>query len=610
MTNNQLNFLKSDNSPYVIASLKDITIKCLINNRIIVSNINWEIKAGEKWLIIGPSGSGKSTLLHLLIGLMPHVMNAEVSGVIETFGQSNLTRPIIEIANKVGWINQDPFTSVCLPIVEQEIAMILENKGVPPAEIEQKVVQELESVGLLSLRYRQTNTLSGGECQRIALAAILAGEPSLILYDEPTAMLDTRSIVYIRDILQYSLNDKTQGTILVEHRLDELSSNGGLNHLPENLLVLSEQGTILALGKTDEVLIEHAQDFHQKGIWLPLEFELFAHTGYLGGLNEKDNLSFLKELSKQEHISTQQEKITEKHLANKLILSNSTSIAPEITLSVDQLTIHRLLDDISYSNQLVNDKHAILTDAQKTSLKMPITILKNLTFTAYKGERIALFANNGAGKSTLLLALAGLLKKQRDVLIEGSVNTNSVGMIFQNPEYQFLANTVREEIAYGIPSGHDELVDNQLRKYRLMHCASNNPYKLSGGEKRRLSIAAMTIHDKEVLLADEPTFGLDRRDTFNTMSALCELTKSNKTLLFSSHDLRLIATYATRMLIISNGVIIADGTPFEILSDESRCLSLGIIRPPLIQYLMSHYSNEEVMTILLTLEYKSYAKYR
>lgn len=262
-----------------LAELKDVTLSFPNNNTTVLSNLNWIIQSGESWLILGASGSGKSSILQLIIGLIPQVIPAVLAGEVVTMGVNNSLKSVVDISRHVGWLNQDPFTSVCLPFVEQEIALVLENKGIQPEEIDARIAKCLSLVGLQHLTKWHTSTLSGGELQRVALAAILAGDPELILLDEPTSMLDSVSVKYVQDILRHYSSDNRKSVVLVEHRLDELINQGNdLTGLPENILVLGSQGETITKGNTHEKLVESAQILHQKGIWLPLEIELYALT--------------------------------------------------------------------------------------------------------------------------------------------------------------------------------------------------------------------------------------------------------------------------------------------------------------------------------------------
>jgi len=183
-------------------------------------------------------------------------------------------------------------------------------------------------------------------------------------------------------------------------------------------------------------------------------------------------------------------------------------------------------------------------------------VLAGVDLTVRPGEVVALLGANGVGKSTLLLTLAGLLEP-----IAGRVEGPRPGLVFQNAEHQFLATSVRAEIAHGLGGEVAErVVPRQLRRHRLEHLADQNPFRLSGGEKRRLSLAAMLAHDRPVLLADEPTLGLDRRDTIATAAALREVAAGGGAVVLVSHDVRLVASLATRV------VVLGAGTPGGVLA--------------------------------------------
>lgn len=233
-------------------------------------------------------------------------------------------------------------------------------------------------------------------------------------------------------------------------------------------------------------------------------------------------------------------------------------------------------------------------------------ILNELSFSAFEGERIAIMGKNGESKTTLLLALTGLHAKSPDTTQTGAIESSSIAMVFQNPEYQFITHTVIDEINYGLDVVDNSIAESALASFRLSHCAKQNPFKLSGGEKRRLSVLAMARHDRDVLLADEPTLGLERKDTFAIMSQFNTLADNHKTVILTSHDIRLITTYSTRLLILDKGKIVADDTPYKIFRDESLCKHLEINRPELITYIVTHFSEAEVKRILLALEISIY----
>jgi energy-coupling factor transporter ATP-binding protein EcfA2 len=158
--------------------------------------------------------------------------------------------------------------------------------------------------------------------------------------------------------------------------------------------------------------------------------------------------------------------------------------------------------------------------------------------------------------------------------VAGSVAGARPGMVFQDPAHQFVAATVRDEIAVGL-AADDPRIDDALRRHRLEHVRDASPHRLSGGEKRRLSLAAMLVHDRPALLADEPTFGLDRRDAEAAMTALADASRT-RAVLFSSHDLELVARYATRAVVLGRGTVIHDGGVDALVASPALLVAGGI----------------------------------
>jgi energy-coupling factor transport system ATP-binding protein len=194
------------------------------------------------------------------------------------------------------------------------------------------------------------------------------------------------------------------------------------------------------------------------------------------------------------------------------------------------------------------------------------------------GEVVAVLGPNGAGKSTLLLTLAGLLPP-----LAGRVTGERPGMVFQDPEHQFLTTTVRDEVAHGLPdSGRDEVVARQLRRFRLDHLAGRSPYRLSGGEKRRLGLAAMQAHDRPVLLLDEPTWGLDRRASADVAAVLRGLRAAGRGALLASHDLRFVASVADRVVVLGRRDVLAHGPTGRVLADRRVHDATRLRLPPLV----------------------------
>ncbi|MGH3814621.1 MAG: ABC transporter ATP-binding protein, partial [Pseudonocardiaceae bacterium] len=508
---------------------------------------------GEQVLVVGPSGAGKSTLLQTLNGVVPLSVHAAMSGRVEVCGAPTAESTVAELSRHVAVVAQDPSAGVCLPRVDQELALVLENRAVAPDQITDRIEQALSRVGAGHLRHRATRELSGGEVQRVALAAALVAAPDLLLVDEPTSMLDQAGVQMVRDALAGVMEHQCPTVVMVEHRLDEIAGRNGLEALPSRVVVLDDQGRVVADGPTTQTLYAFAQPLLTAGCWLPVEVELAAWTGAEGGLSAPANRQQLLRLARQPAAARR---------------PGNRGGGADPVLRTRGLSVAR--GDVTAP---------VLTDVE---------------LDLYPGEIVALLGANGVGKSTLLLTLAGLLCPQH-----GRVDGARAGMVFQNAEHQFVAHTVADEVGYGLSPDAKSVVTDQLHRHRLTHLAGHSPYRLSGGEKRRLSLAAMLAHDRAVLLLDEPTLGLDRTDTTATTATLRAAAAAGTAVLFASHDLRTVATLADRVVLLDQNGVVADGPTRQVLADDELLRRARLALPPLLRWLAENVDEDDEATVIL-----------
>lgn len=531
-------------SGLAVITLSGVTVTYPRRDRPSLRGVDLHVAAGERVVVLGPSGAGKSTLLHLVAGLVPHSTPAEVEGTLVLGGGGqhlDLSSPVHERSALLGVVGQDPSASVCLPQVDAELALVLENRAVPPAQIGPRVRAALDQVGVGDLAQRQTARLSGGQTQRVALAAAVIGRPGLLLLDEPTSMLDASGVRAVRAAVEEVARDASLTVLLVEHRLDDYAGEAGLEGLPGRAVVLDADGSVVADGPTPQVLREHAATLHNLGCWLPLEAELTALSGKVGDLASGAHDELLA----------------------GLVPCDEVLPAPaETRVRSVLLRAHGLA--VGHGRQ---------------------TVLDGVDLDVRAGQVVAVLGENGTGKSTLLHALAGLARP-----LAGSVTGERPGMVFQNPEHQLVAHTVVDEIAHGL-ADPAPTVARMLREHRLEHCADRNPHQLSGGEKRRLSLAAMLAHGRDVLLADEPTFGLDRRDTVVVADALRSVADGGGAVVFSTHDLRLAAEVADEVVVVGQGRVLASGSTHDVLSDADALTGAGLELPAIVRWFVERCSS-------------------
>lgn len=524
-------------------SVQDLTIRFPRRNRAALSSVETDLQAGERLLVLGGSGSGKSTLLAALAGVIPHSVAAELDGEVTVCGRSTADTTVAELSRHVGVVAQDPAAGVCLPFVEQELAVALENRAVDPSRISGLVQDALDAVGAGHLRCRRSHELSGGEAQRVAMAAALVTGPDVLLLDEPTSMLDAPGARDFRHVLTGALAGERPTVVLVEHRLDQLAGAGGL---PKRTLVLDDHGRVAAQGPTPAVLHEQAGALHAAGCWLPLEVELLALTGARGGLAAPGNRAFLGRLRPAQL---------------------RPAPTAEVLLSAEDLCVGHGLWAVARRER------------RRTTETAPL--LSGVHLTVRAGEVVALLGPNGSGKSTLLNVLAGLVPP-----LGGTVLGPRPALVFQNPEQQFLAHTVRAEVAHAVAPEAESRVDAALRDHGLSHLSDQNPFRLSGGEQRRLSLAAMLVHEPAVLLLDEPTSSLDRRHTARTAETLRRVAGAGTGVVVATHDVRFAASVADRVVVLAGGGVVADGGWSEVLGNPDAVRRGHLDVPALVAWLL------------------------
>ncbi|WP_181156620.1 ABC transporter ATP-binding protein [Microbacterium sp. MYb66] len=438
-------------------------------------DVSFRIEPGERVLVLGASGAGKSTLLHGLAGVLGGDEEGESTGELLVDGA-----PAVATRGRAGLVLQDPDSQVILARAGDDVAFGCENLGVPRAEIWPRVESALDAVGLDVPLDHPTKALSGGQKQRLALAGMLAMRPGLVLLDEPTANLDPAGVIEVRDAVDRMLQAQPATLVVVEHRLDVWLP------LITRVIVIGAGG-VVADGPPREVLVSEGARLSADGVWVP-------------GWPPR--------------------------------VPPAPSAGPgETLLSARGLAVARVKG------------HPVAT---------------GIDLDVRAGEALAITGPNGAGKSTLGLTLAGLLPPASGVVTASADLADGadaapirwasrdlltrIGMVFQEPEHQLLAKTVRDELAVGpraLGMGEDEIAacsEELLARLRLAPLAAANPYTLSGGEKRRLTVAAAIATRPRVLVLDEPTFGQDARTWAELVAMLAALRDEGSAIVTITHD--------------------------------------------------------------------------
>lgn len=490
--------------------------------------IEFKIEAGELLLVAGASGCGKTTMIRAINGLVPRSYKGELDGQITICGENTAGQSLAEISQNVGTLLQDPERQILGTKVINEVAFGLENLGLSRPEIRARAEAALERLNIEHLRDRETYLLSGGEKQKVALAGVLAMEPRLLLLDEPLASLDPASAQEaLRTVRQ--LVDAGMSVLLVEHRVED-----ALRIAPDRVLYM-EAGEARYLGPT-------------------------------AGLRENVDYHEVK-------------------LPARIVIEQAARepAPPQFEAAVQAVgSSERALVEFEGVGFGYGEGPEVLTD---------------IDLEIGAGEIIAVLGPNGAGKTTLVKHAIGLLEPRRgQVRIQGRPTedlsiaeiASTLGYVFQSPSHMLFASNVGEELSFGPRNlGHkEERIEKEvayaIEVMNLMGMEEDPPLALSFGQQKRVSIGAILAMRSRILVMDEPTAGQDYKNYMGFMDSILK-TPGFQAVLFITHDIDLALVYATRVLLMAEGRLKADGPPEKVLRDFARLRSCNLMPTSLLE---------------------------
>lgn len=448
--------------------------------------------------MVGPSGSGKSTFGLAVAGLVPREIRASMTGSLLVDSVETRAYEPAALAARVGMVFQDPESQLVMERVEDDVAFGLENRGWSPAAMRERVPAVIAAAGLTGLERRRSNRLSGGQQQRLALAGVLAPRPGCLVLDEPTANLDPDGAAALFGRLRTLRAERSTTIVLIEHHVEDAWP------LADLVLALDRDGTVIDVGAPDVVLARSGERMAAAGTWLPGD-----------GASRNTRLPAME---------------------------------PGWT--------------------------AVAVDARGVGFgyERAAPVLHDVDLTVGAGERLALVGANGSGKSTLGRLLVGLLRPDRGAVrlfgddgalpggddpsrLPAAVLARGAGYVFQDPESGFLTNRVVDEVMLGLSDKERAAAPALMERLALPLdvFGERNPYRLSGGEARRLSLACTLVRAPGLLVLDEPTFGQDRLGYESLVRILDEHVDRGAALVAATHDARFVGDVATRVVTVADG---------------------------------------------------------
>ena len=542
--------------------IQELTFKYAEAKKNALENVTLNIQKGDFVGIIGESGAGKTTLCSCLNALIPHHYTGDFYGSVKVEGQDTFDVKPDKLALKVGSVFQDIESQIVSYFVEDEILFGLENFGVPANQIEERITEALEALGISELRHREISTLSGGQKQKVVFASIIALKPDYLILDEPTGELDPASSLQIFKLLK-KLNEERGITVIVAEQKIML-----LCEFVKKLIVL-EKGTVVHYGEIRSTLT-HQREMEEAGINCPRVLTL---TGKM-----------------------MEEGLTPSGMKTEERICLNTQEAADFIKRMMGNDCHVKADDDS----LKPSQEPVTEPSEQ-----PVLEFKNVCFSynetanvhdlnvkIQKGDFTAITGSNGAGKSTFSKLCNGLLQPSSgDVFVLGqntkrnkvSSLAKHIGFLFQNPDRQICCSTVEEEIAFSLKNNglsKEEIqrkVEATIKEFGFD--AKTEPFNMSRGQRQRLCLACLIALNPEILILDEPTTGLDYRECMEMMNRIRELNENGTTVIMVCHDMEVVLDFAKSVIVMNRGEILAQGATREILSNKELLAKARLLQP-------------------------------
>ena len=552
-----------------------------------LDDVTLSVSPGDFLGIIGPSGAGKTTLASAMSGAIPHHYTGPLFGSVLVDGKDTCAVTLTDISQVVGSVLQDIDTQMVASVVEDEMLFGLENFGVPRSQIEERVIDALETVCIADLRERDIATLSGGQKQKVAIAAILALRPRVLVLDEPTAALDPASSRMVFETLR-SINRELGVTVVIIEQKVAL-----LSEYASRIAVM--QGGRIALEGTPSEVFSHSAELRSIGVDSPRVTRISNSLAARGLIEAGEPCLNVREASL---------------LIQNLCKASSPAPRAAATAGADRAAADAHATAGADRSTIASPSECGMAESpRRPAMKpgaSPVVRLRDVTYTypgggasvrhlnleVYPGEFVGLVGQNGAGKTTATKLVNGLLKPSSGTVEVAGLDTRTArtsqiarhaATLFQNPDHQICRDTVLDEVAFGLELGG---VDAETARGRARAVAEDfglplgeAPFSLSRGQRQMVALASVVVLEPELVILDEPTSGLDYRECMTVMETVRRMADRGSAVIMVCHDMEVVSDFAERLVVMADGEIAAAGPTHDLFADESL-MKRASMRPP------------------------------
>ena len=554
-----------------IIEMKDVSFSYGASSQVALDHVSLSVREGEFVGVIGPAGSGRSTLAAVLSGAIPHHFHGQLYGATYVQGLDTCEATLTDISSVVGSVLQDIDAQMVASVVEDEMLFGMENFGVPHDQIEQRLVQTLETVGIADLRHREIATLSGGQKQKVAIAAILAMGPRVLVLDEPTAALDPAATQLVYDTLRRINRERGVTVVVMEQKVAMLSE------YCDRVMVM-DAGKIVFSGAPHEVFA-HGEELRRIGCDSPRVTRIYNRLVADGvvstgspclNVSEAEQL-IARALGGRETAAAGSAKAA---VVSEAALPASSPHAPAPRPKAEGAKPAVSFEDVCFSYPGGGAS------------------VQNLELAVYPGELVGVVGQNGAGKTTLTKLLNGLLKPSSGVVTVAGLDTREapvsriaahVSTLFQNPDRQICRDTVLDEVVFGLVLTGTPQEEARERAQRVIERfglpAGEAPFSLSRGQRQKIALASVVVMEPEVIVLDEPTSGLDYRECMTVMETVSEMAERGSAVIMVCHDMEVVSDFAERLVVMARGRILGRGPTRQVFG-EGDLMREASIAPP------------------------------